>query len=407
MSRLFHPFSNPVDVDAHGELVLVSGSGAIVCDVGGRDYLDLAAGLWFCNVGHGRAELGAAAAEQMARIASYSTFGDVTIDTTVRLAERIAALAPVDDAKIFFTSGGSDSVDTAIKLVLTLTRLRGEPARNLILHRRHSYHGMHLGGTALAGIDANRIPTEVGIAARIVEWDDPTALEEAIEDAPGRVAAFFCEPVIGAGGVRAAPPDYLPAVAEICRRHGVLLVVDEVITGFGRLGHWFASERFGVRPDLLLFAKGVTSGYQPLGGVVVAGDVWRTLGRSIEGPWRHGYTYSGHATACAVALANLDLLERDGLLAAGDRLETELAAAFAPLVELAAVADVRAGVGALAAVQLAPDAGGAARAVQRARDHGVITRALAGESLQISPPLCMSTHEVRRAAEVFRAALSG
>ncbi len=404
MSRLFHPFSNPVDVDEHGELVLVSGSGATVTDDAGRRYLDLAAGLWYCNVGHGRSELADAAAAQMARLASYSNFGDVATQPTVELAERIAELAPVDGSKVFFTSGGSDSVDTAIKLVMALTRVKGQPERNVVVHRRHAYHGMHLGGTALAGIEANRTPTEVGIAGVEVEWDDPASLEAAIDAAGGRVVAFFCEPVIGAGGVRAASPDYLRAVSEICRRHDVLLVVDEVITGFGRLGHWFASERFGVRPDLILFAKGVTSGYLPLGGVVVSEVVWRTLGSGIDGPWRHGYTYSGHATACAVALANIALLEGEGLLPAATRLEAELASALAPLAELPAVVEVRAGVGALAAIQLA-SAGAAAGAARRLRDRGVLTRALSDGSLQVSPPLCMTTDEVQRAAAACRGAL--
>jgi len=406
MSRLFHPFSNPADVDEQGELVLVSGSAASVRDAAGRTYLDLTAGLWFCNAGCGRSELGAAAAEQMGRIASYSTFGDVAVDTTIRLADRIAGLAPVDDPKVFLTSGGSDSVDTAVKLVLALARIRGEPERNIILHRRHSYHGMHLGGSALAGIEGNRMHLAGDLATDVVEWDDPGTLEAAIDAADGRVVAFFCEPVIGAGGVRSTAPEYMAAVKEICDRHRVILVVDEVITGFGRLGGWFASERFGVRPDVLLFAKGVTSGYQPLGGLVLSGDVWRTLGQGLDGPWRHGYTYSGHATACAVALANIELLEREGLLAGGARLESELVAAFAPLAEMPAVTEVRAGVGALAAIQLT--SGDAAnRAVRGLREHGLLTRAIAGDCLQISPPLCMTSEEVNRAAEACADVLAG
>ena len=330
MSRLFHPFSNPIDVDREGELVLTSGSGATVTDSAGNEYLDLTGGLWYCNVGHGRRDLGAVAAEQMARLASFSTFGDNCVQPAIDLAERIADLAPVDDPKVFPTSGGSDAVDTAIKMAIAVAHLRGQPERDVIVHRRHAYHGMHLGGTAITGIPANRANTEPAVHARQAEWDDPEDLQRIIDEDGGRVIAFFCEPVIGAGGVRAPAPDYLRRVEAICRRHDVLLVVDEVITGFGRLGGWFVSERYGVRPDLILFAKGVTSGYVPFGGVVVSARVWQTLG-TTEGPWRHGYTYSGHATASAVALANIDLLEKEHLFEAAARLETELADVFGAL----------------------------------------------------------------------------
>ena len=405
MSRLFHPFSNPIDVDAAGELVLESGEGATVTDTDGREYLDLAGSLWYCNVGHGRAELATAASEQMGRIESYSTFGDTCTRPAVDLSERIADLAPVDDPKVFFTSGGSDAVDTAIKMVIAVAHLRGEPERDVIVHRRHAYHGMHLGGTAISGIPANRVNTESELHTRQVEWDDPADLERTIEEAGGRVIAFFCEPVIGAGGVHAASPEYLRRVADICARHDVLLVLDEVITGFGRLGGWFASDRFGIRPDLLLFAKGVTSGYQPLGGVVVSSGVWRTLG-DVEGPWRHGYTYSAHATACAVGLANMDLLEKDHLFDAAARLESEIGSAFGPLSGLTGVTEVRSGVGALAAVQLDPAHLSAADAARRLRQHGVLTRAIGGDSLQVSPPLCITTEQVRRAADAIGTVLS-
>jgi putrescine---pyruvate transaminase len=413
MGAYWHPFADMAAVEDGGELVIASGDGAHVVDERGRRYLDATAGLWYCNVGHGRGELADAAAVQLRRLAAYSTFGDLATRPTLELAERLAAIAPAPGSKIFLTSGGSDSVDTAVKLVRRYWQLVGRPEKTVIVSRGNAYHGMHVAGTSLSGIPANRLgygPLLEGTAQ--VPRDSAEALAASLDAiGPDRVAAFFAEPVIGAGGVFPPPPGYLEAVEKICRDRDVLLVVDEVITGFGRIGGaWFASSRFGLQPDVVTGAKGVTSGYAPLGTVMVSPRVWEPFWRKGTGPWRHGYTYSGHATACAVALATLDLMEREDLLAESARLERTLRAELSVLTAHPAVGEVRSGVGALAAVQLAdavlalvPDAPN--RVALALREHGVLTRPLVGGALQVSPPFVATDDELCSMARAFEAAV--
>ena len=406
MNHLWHPFADMAAVEAAGEFVVESGDGVWVRDRRGARYLDATAGLWFANVGHGRAELADAAAAQMRRIAAYSTFGDVATAPTIALAERLAALSPMPDPRVFFTSGGSDSVETAVKLARRYWHAVGKPERTHVISRKHGYHGMHAAGTSLAGIAPNRADHGVLVPeTAVVEWDDPADLAELIERfAPERVAAFLCEPVIGAGGVLPAPPGYLAEVREICRRNDVLFIADEVVTGYGRLGTWFASDRFALDPDMVVTAKGLTSGYAPMGALLVGPRVsepFFTPGAEVW--WRHGYTYSGHAMCAAVALANLDIIEGEGLLAAAARLEGDLVDGLAPLLAHPAVDDVRCGVGALAAVQLA-DPATAAKAVVAARAHGVSTRAIGRGALQISPAFVATAQDVVAIADGLAAA---
>ena len=407
---LWHPFADMSAVDRDGELVLARGEGARVWDEAGRSYLDATAGLWFANVGHGRREIADAMAAQASTLAAYSTFGDMANRPALELATKVAALAPVTGSKVFFTSGGSDSVDTAVKMVRRYWALLDRPDRRVVLVRDKAYHGMHLAGTALAGIDDNQAGYGALDADVLrVPWDDAAALASVI-DAVGadRVAAFFCEPVIGAGGVYAAGPAYLADVRETCARHGILYVSDEVVTGFGRLGAWFASGRYGLAPDLLLCAKGLTSGYVPMGAVIAAPTVTEPFWVADPGEgtmWRHGYTYSGHAVAAAAALTALAITEREHLCERALDLEKILADALAPLAQLPAVSEVRAGTGVLAAVQLA-DPAGVPTAVRALRDLGVLTRGLVGGALQVSPPLVITDAEVAELAEALRTALS-
>ncbi len=405
VSAFWHPFADMSAV-AGRDVVIASGTGSTVTTEDGRNLLDATAALWYCNVGHGRAEIAAAAAAQMGRIAAYSNFGDLATRPTLDLADRLAAMSPAPAAKVFFTSGGSDAVDTAVKIVRRYWNLVGQPDRTVIVTRTRAYHGMHLAGTSLAGIAANREghgPLDPGVAQ--VEWDDPQALADRI-DALGAdtVAAFFCEPVIGAGGVFAAPPGYLAAVRAVCADRGVLFVADEVISGYGRTGRMFASQ--GLEPDLVLTAKGLTSGYLPMGALLVAGPVaepfWRTPGLV----WRHGYTYSGHASAAAAALANLDLIEAEALVERVAALQVTLSAALQPLRAHSLVADVRTGVGLLGAVTIDPAALAAdpalmGRILLSLRDRGVLTRALADGSLQVSPPFVVTRDELRTLASAI------
>ena len=408
MGALWHPFSDMGAVERDGEFVITRGEGAYVYDDYGQRYLDATAGLWFTNVGHGRAELADAAAEQMRAIAAYSTFGDFTTDVTVRLAERLAGIAPVPGSKIFFTSGGSDSVETAAKIARRYWVERGEPTRRILIGRDKAYHGMHYAGTALAGIPGNHDGYGELVADQAhVSWDDPEDLRATIERVgPENVAAFFCEPVMGAGGVYPPPEDYLLSVRKICGEYEVLFVADEVVTGFGRIGgSWFASSRFGLEPDFVTTAKGLTSGYIPMGAVFVAPKVAAPFFETDAGRWlRHGYTYSGHAVAAAVALANLDIIEREGLLDEALRLQDTLAERLRPLAQHDAVTDVRCGTGALAAVQLAdaPKAMSLAKALRR---RGVSTRAVGAGGIQISPALIMTDDQVTEMAGAIGAAL--
>ena len=398
-TRLWHPFADMAAVAAAGELVIDRGEGAHVVDEQGRRYLDASAGLWYCNVGHGRAALADAAATQMRRLASYSAFGDLATRPALDLAQRLAAMAPVPDARVFLTSGGSDSVDTAVKLVRRYWAELGQPERTVIVTREHAYHGMHLAGTSLAGIEANRAGHgDLDPAVVQVPWDDADALESLLSSRSD-IAAFFCEPIIGAGGVYAPPGDYLARVRETCRSHGVLFVADEVISGYGRAGAMFASERWALDPDVMLTAKGITSGYIPLGAVLVAGRVAEPFWTHGRAPvmWRHGYTYSAHATACAVALANLDIVEDEGLVARVDRMQHRLAAALLPLAAYDVVGEVRAGVGLLAAVDYSDEAKGAgipARVLAGLRERGVLTRNLASGALQVSPPFVIDDADI-------------
>ena len=408
MGALWHPFSDMGAVERDGEFVIARGDGVHVFDAEGNRYLDATAGLWFTNVGHGRAELAEAAAEQMRSIAAYSTFGDYVTQPTVELAEKLAGIAPVPGSKVFFTSGGSDSVETAAKLARRYWVETGRPSKRFLIGRQKAYHGMHYAGTALAGIPGNRQGYGVLVAeSATVAWDDVEDLRATMERiGPENVAAFFCEPVMGAGGVYPPPEDYLAGVRKLCTEMDVLFVADEVVTGYGRIGgSWFASTRFGLEPDMVTTAKGLTSGYLPMGAVLVSPKVADPFFQPDAGVWwRHGYTYSGHATAAAVALANLAIIEREGLLDEASRLESTLAERLRPLADHERVAEVRCGVGALAAVQLA-DPDEAMGLAKRLRAFGVATRAVGAGGLQISPAFVMSDDEVHELADSIARAL--
>ena len=399
MGGFWHPFAAMGAVDGN-ELVIDRGEGVYVFDTNGNRYLDGTASLWYCNVGYGRAEIVEAVAGQMRKLHTFHTFGDYSNAPAIRLADRIAALAPMPGSKVFFTSGGSDSVDSAAKLARRYFAETGESGRRVLITRSWAYHGMHGWGTSLAGIGANlelsgrTIPDVVE-----VEWDSIESLRAAIEEVGAeRVAGFFCEPVIGAGGVRFPGEPYLKEARRLVAEAGGLFIADEVVTGFGRIGAWFASERYSLEPDIITFAKGVTSGYLPLGGLIAAPRIAEPFW-SGETMWRHGYTYSGHASGCIAALANLDIVESEELVGRALVLETDLTEALAPLAADERVSEVRSGAGVLAAVQLDPrliaaDPAAPGRAAAASRKAGVITRVVAGGGLQVSPPLTIKPAEL-------------
>ena len=410
-TRLWHPFADMAAVQ-DDELVIARGEGALVWDEAGREYVDARAGLWYCGVGHGRAEIADAAAAQMRAVAGYDTFDRLANRPALDLAERVAGLAPMQDAAVFFTSGGSEAVDTAAKLARRFWHAAGHAEKTVIVHREHSYHGMNAYGTSLAGIASNRegFGTLIPEVAS-VPFDDAEALQRLLADRAGEIAAVIGEPVVGAGGILHPPDGYWPRVRELCSAHDVLLIADEVVTGFGRLGEWFGCQRTGFEPDLITCAKIITSGYLPLGAVIASARVkepfWSAPGRAI---FRHGFTYSGHPTACAAGLANLDIIEREGLVGRVRELEPVLAKAMAPLADTPQVSEVRAGLGLLAAVEIDPelragDPGIVERVVAACRERGVLTRGLAGRALQISPPFVITPAQLDRVADTIAAAL--
>ena len=409
-SRFWHPFADMGAV-RRSELVLVRGEDVWVWDRDGRRYLDATASLWYANVGHGRAEIADAVAAQMRSLEAYSAFGDFASEPALELAELLSDLAPMP-SRVFLGSGGGDGVETAAKAARRYWFEVGQPERTLLVSRTSAYHGTHGFGTALAGIPANREGFGPQVETIQVPHDSLEAMEIELERVGvERVAGVFVEPVIGAGGVYPPVPGYIEGLAALCERTGVLLIVDSVICGFGRLGTWFGIERWDVSPAMIVFAKGVTSGYLPLGGVLISDRVAEPFWHAPGGPtFRHGATYAAHTTCCAAALANIALLGRDGLLERGRRLEQRLLDALRPLAAHEAVAEVRGGVGLLAAVELTdeilthrPDA--VAGVVGHARERGVLVRAL-GRAVAVSPPLTIGEEHLAQIAEAMDHALA-
>lgn len=335
-AHYLHPFTDHGDLATRGARVITRADNIYVWDSEGHRLLDAMSGLWCVNAGYGRKELADAAYQQMMTLPFYNSFFQTTNVPAVQLAARLASLAPVVDGRsfqhVFFSSSGSESNDTNVRMVRRYWDLLGQPQRKVIISRENAYHGSTMAGASLGGMSGMHAQGDLPIpgithigqpyfleGARPGETADEFGIraagwleEKILAIGPDKVAAFIAEPVQGAGGVIIPPATYWPEIQRIVDRHGILLISDEVICAFGRLGHWFAYEKFGYRPDLVTFAKGVTSGYVPLGGVMVGDRVARVL---IEkgGEFNHGYTYSGHPVACAVALANLDVMAREKL----------------------------------------------------------------------------------------------
>ena len=392
----------------NAERVIVRGEGAFVWDADGHRLFDATASLWYCNIGHGRREIAEAVFEQMIRIEAYATFQQYATPPPLELSERLVAIAPLARSKVFLTSGGSDAIDVAAKLARRFWNALGRPEKQTLVTRERAYHGLHGIGTSIAGLDSNRegfgrlLPDTVRVPT-----NDAEALGDLLESRGDEIAAFFCEPVIGTGGVIPPAPGFLETASRLCREHDVLFVADEVITGFGRTGRMFASQRFGIEPDMLVFAKGVTSGYMPVGGVLVGERVWEPFwADGSELIFRHGLTYSGHASACAAAIANLDVLDRERLIDRVAELEPVLVSELAPLAEHPRVAEVRSGVGLLAGVELV-DPALVTAVLEGCYERGMLTRLLAPSTLQVSPPFVASRDDLARMAIVLGEAIEG
>ena len=390
------------------QLAIVSGKGPWLTADDGRRLLDGAGVLWHANVGHGREEIARAAYDQMCELETHHVFGRFLNRPAVALANRLAALAPMVDAKVILTSGGSDSVDVALKLARRHWQLEGRTSKKIVLSRDHGYHGLHAFGTSVGGLAFNR--EGYGTASLIPETArvSHNRIDEVVASiavlGPENIAAIIAEPVMGTGGVYPPSPGYFEGLQDLCRRHEILLVLDEVITGFGRVGAMFAAQRYGFMPDLVVFAKGVTSGYAPLGGVLVAPRVWQRFFDRADAPiFRHGLTYSGHATGCAVAMKNLDIIEAEQLPERVLDLEGILATELDALRGLPGVTDVRCA-GLMGGVELAACVDGDA-VVRHAEEQGVIVRKLPRNVIMMSPPLVVTTDELASIPRAIGAAL--
>jgi len=413
--------------------VIERGEGAYVWDTDGRRYLDGLAGLFVTQVGHGRAEIARAAADQLAKLA-YFPLWNYAHPTAIELAARLASLAPGDLNRVFFTTGGSEAVESAWKLARQHFLHVGQPARTKVVARRTAYHGTTLGALSITGLEpirepflpllngqtrhvatTNRLHCELCAGAPACTLACADEIEAAIlAEGPETVAAVYLEPVQNAGGCFVPPEGYWARVRSICDRYGVLLVSDEVICAFGRLGDWFGASRLGYQPDLLTFAKGVTSGYAPLGGVLVSDRVAEPF--RDAGAFQHGITYAGHPMSCAVALANLDVLAREDLCGRVRTHEAEFRATLETLLDLPIVAEVR-GMGFFYGIELTK--GGAPFGKdecewlirrflsRRLLELGLICRAddRGDPVIQLSPPLVVGQEEFDLIASVLRQAL--
>ncbi len=437
LAHLVHPLTDHSRLPEDGPLVIAQGSGCELVAEDGRRLIDGMAGLWTVNLGHDRADLVEAAARQMRRLPYAATFGGVSSPPAVELAGRIAELAPAGLSGVFFVSGGSEANETAIKLARRHWVHRGRGEKSIVLAHDRGYHGLTGVATTATRLDPYQGAFGVGAAdlAEVpapypyrcsagVPCDPPTCpvcsgaeLERRVEELGSeRVAAVIVEPVFGSGGVIVPPPGYLARLREICDRHELLLIVDEVITGFGRTGSWFACEQEGVAPDLLTFAKGVTGGYVPLGGVVLGDALWEELRAPAERPGvlMHGFTHSGHPVACAVALAAIEAIEREGLLEAVREKSATLARLVAPLRDHPEVGEVRQK-GLMVGIELVADresrrrwpaaAERGRRAAAEARRRGLLTRALLDDILCLAPPFTIAEEQMGRAVEILAASI--
>lgn len=425
-----HSLHHPIDTEE--TLIFTSGSGIRIRDTGGKEYIDGLSGLWNVNIGHGRAEVADAASEQMKTLAYFSGYAGSATIPSIMLAKRLIELAPAM-AAVFFTSGGAEANESAFKTARYFWKVKGRPEKIKVISRIHGYHGVTLQAMSATGISAYwkmfeprasgfvHIPTCYPYRFQGADGDSPgiaaaRELEKAIlREGPETVAAFIGEPIHGAGGVIYPADDYWTEVRAICRRYDVLLIADEIVTGFGRTGHWFGLEHWKVTPDILSFAKGVTSGYLPLGGIMVTSEIQDVL-ESVEpgNRWMHGYTNSGHPACCAAALRNIQIIEEENLVENSRKMGDVL---FGALEETFSdhpnVGDIRGGKGLLAALEFVEDRRSKRnfavekdfgnRLRRQLQQRGVITRTRSaagehpapGDEVLFAPPLIIGERDIR------------
>jgi L-2,4-diaminobutyrate transaminase len=442
-ASLLHPNTSIAQHLLKGPTIVGRGSGVRIRDHRGRDYIDCGAGLWCVNIGYGRSEIAEAARAAIEKLSYYHLFGSASNEPMIRLADRVLTLfrekAGVRGlSKVFFGTSGSDANDTNFKLVRYYNNLRGKPEKKKILARRGGYHGLTVASGSLTGIPVYHEAFDLPLPG-VIHLSCPHAyrfarpgeseqafcdrlvaeLETVIErEGPETVAAFIGEPIMGTGGVLMPPADYWPRVQEICRKNDMLLIVDEVITGFGRTGQWFASGLYGLEPDIVTLAKGITSAYFPVSASVISERIFEVLEKASpeRGPVMHGFTYSGHPVGGAIGLVNLDIMEREGMVENGARVGPFFKRRLEERIgDHPFVGEIR-GVGMLNAVEFVADKAtrrpfrpeqGAHRVVgAKAIEAGVMVRPLPFiEVIPFSPPLCMREEEAEEAVDRFARAL--
>ena len=421
-----HCFTDSKALAAKGTRIITRASGVTLTDSDGQEILDCMAGLWCVNIGYGRDSIAEVAARQMKELPYYNTFFQTSHVPAIALSAKIAELAPEGLNTVFYSMGGSDANDTNLRLVRHYWAAKGKPEKKIVISRKNAYHGSTMAGASLGGMTAMHAQGGLPIAD-IVHIDQPhwwdeggdmspeefgleraRQLEKMIHDlGEDKVAAFIAEPVQGAGGVIIPPSTYWPEIQRICDEHEILLIADEVITGFGRTCNWFGSDTFNIRPDIMTIAKGLSSGYAPIGGSILSDDVAETIGSA--GDFNHGYTYSAHPVSAAVALENLRIMEEEKVIdPARDVAAPYLAEVWAKLGEHPLVGQARI-LGMFGALQMTPDASARAKFAEGpgavgliCRDHcfdnGLIMRHV-GDQMIISPPLIMEKSDIDTMAE--------
>ncbi|MDF1595225.1 MAG: aspartate aminotransferase family protein [Acidimicrobiia bacterium] len=402
-SSFLHPFTPPRKTEF---ISITGGKGAVVFDDQGNEYIDGMGSLWYANVGYGREEIAEAIADQAKKLGAYHTFDPFTNPQTEELAAKVVELSPFDNARVFLGSSGSEAVDTAMKLARIAQRESGHPQKQIIVSRERGYHGTNYGGTSVQGIAPNRegfgplVPGIINVVA-----DDDEAMKKIFAEHGDEIAAVITEPIQGAGGVWPPPEGYLSHLRDLCDTYGAFLIHDEVITGFGRTGKWFGSQFYGVTPDMITFAKGVTSGYVPLSGVIVGPAVLAGLEANDGFILRTGYTYSGHPLGCVAALKCIEIQEREGLLARATEIGKRLSAGLNTLRDEGLLSDVR-GEGAVWGISV-PDGVNVVAVRDALLKKGVIIRPIPPNHLTMCPPLVITDDQIDTIVSSLRSVLKG
>lgn len=423
-AHIIHPYLPSSTTE---RVVMNKGKDCKLWDIDGKEYLDATGGLWLAQIGHGRESLAEAAKNQLETLEYFTSFWEFSNDKAIALANKLVEISPDNITHVYFTSGGSEGNEAALKMARYFHHRRGNSNRNWIIARRNSYHGIAYGGGSLSGFPVyhegfgpmlphvEHVTPPWPYRHELYNGQDPTdflinELEETIKRiGPENIAAMVGEPIMGVGGMLVPPDDYWPRVSALLKKHGILLVFDEVVTAYGRVGEWFAAQYFGVEPDIIITAKGITSGYIPLGAVLMSEEVATELGKDFGFPM--GYTYNGHPTAAAVALENIRVIEEEGLLDQAKKIGEYLHNGLRELLDLPIVGEVRY-VGMMHAVELVSDKETRAPLPMLQpmlpdvirRESGVIVRDC-GHNLVLSPPLIMTEEEADRCVAALRSVL--